>query len=60
MSKNLSDTRNRNESGLTTRSSVRRVNSAYLFSGASTLIIEHHGATYMLRVTRQDKLILTK
>lgn len=42
------------------RLSVRRVDSAYLFAGASTLTIDHDGAAYVLRITRRNKLILTK
>ena len=38
----------------------RRVNSRTLLGGGSSLLIEHEGAVYRLRVTRQGKLILTK
>ncbi|SEQ36968.1 Hemin uptake protein HemP [Devosia sp. YR412] len=31
-----------------------------LFHGETEVVIEHHGEQYRLRVTRQDKLILTK
>ncbi len=31
-----------------------------LFHGAREVIIEHAGQAYRLRITRQDKLILTK
>lgn len=31
-----------------------------LFQGARELIIEHNGSTYRLRITRNEKLILTK
>jgi hemin uptake protein HemP len=38
----------------------RRVKSADLFCGGATLIIEHAGQMYLLRTTRENKLILTK
>ena len=38
----------------------RRVSAAALLGGARELHIEHAGALYRLRITRQDKLILTK
>jgi len=31
-----------------------------MFMGRKTLVIEHRGEPYYLRVTRNDKLILTK
>jgi hemin uptake protein HemP len=31
-----------------------------MFMGRKTLVIEHRGEAYYLRVTRNDKLILTK
>jgi hemin uptake protein HemP len=31
-----------------------------LFQGQSTLVIEHRGEFYQLRITRNGKLILTK
>lgn len=31
-----------------------------LFKDRKTLTIEHRGETYLLRITRNDKLILTK
>lgn len=34
--------------------------SAELFRGSSLLRIAHRGETYLLRVTRQGKLLLTK
>lgn len=37
-----------------------RISSKDLFSGASTVEIEHAGQHYLLRVTRENKLILTK
>lgn len=35
-------------------------NSDELFSGQRELIIQHQGEQYRLRITRQEKLILTK
>lgn len=37
-----------------------RWKSKALFSGAREIIIEHAGVEYRLRLTSQDKLILTK
>tara|TARA_R110002020_G_scaffold2136_16_gene9813 strand:+ start:822 stop:1001 length:180 start_codon:yes stop_codon:yes gene_type:complete len=34
--------------------------SAALFDGADEIVVLHNGAHYRLRITRQDKLILTK
>lgn len=31
-----------------------------LFAGQQEIVIEHAGQSYRLRITRQDKLILTK
>ncbi len=39
---------------------VRRMASQRLLAGGRELVIEHHGNEYHLRVTRNDKLILTK
>jgi hemin uptake protein HemP len=36
------------------------IDSASLFRGARELVISHNGERYSLRVTRNDKLILTK
>ncbi len=36
------------------------VASGILFNGARELVIEHSGERYLLRLTKQDKLILTK
>ncbi len=38
----------------------KKVTSAALFAGNRTLVIEHLGAEYQLRLTNQNKLILTK
>mgnify|MGYP001206744087 CR=1 FL=1 len=37
-----------------------RVDSEALLQGAATLEIDHAGQLYLLRVTRENKLILTK
>ncbi|MBL6986905.1 MAG: hemin uptake protein HemP [Methylobacter sp.] len=37
-----------------------RLNSAELFNTTSEIVIEHAGEEYRLRLTRQNKLILTK
>jgi len=37
-----------------------RVESQQLFEGQRELIIQHQGEAYRLRITRHDKLILTK
>jgi len=37
-----------------------RYNSYELFAGQQEILIEHAGHAYRLRITRQDKLILTK
>lgn len=37
-----------------------RIASEKLFAGATTVEIEHAGQRYLLRVTRENKLILTK
>jgi len=38
----------------------RRYQSQTLFNGQQEILIEHAGHDYRLRITRQDKLILTK
>jgi hemin uptake protein HemP len=38
----------------------RIVTSGDLFGGESEVLILHNGVPYRLRITRQDKLILTK
>jgi len=38
----------------------RHYTTAQLFSTAREIAIEHEGATYRLRITRQGKLILNK
>ncbi len=39
---------------------ARRIDSRQLLAGARELAIAHLGETYHLRLTRNDKLILTK
>lgn len=41
-------------------SQIRRVSSLALLDGARELVIQHQGNEYHLRLTRNDKLILTK
>ena len=40
--------------------SVRTLSSNTLFQGEHEIGIEHHGALYRLKITRQGKLILNK
>jgi len=40
--------------------SSRRIKAEELFDDNKELIIEHHGKEYRLRITSNDKLILTK
>ncbi len=40
--------------------SPQRIGSGQLLSGGNELVIEHAGQEYRLRLTRNDKLILTK
>ncbi len=40
--------------------SPARIDTANLFAGKRELIILHQGEEYRLRITRQEKLILTK
>ncbi len=47
-------------SGDTAYRAARRLPSHELFAGHPRLLIEHEGAEYLLQVTRQGKLILTK
>jgi hemin uptake protein HemP len=39
---------------------VRCVESTWLFQGGREVVIVHHGQEYRLRITKSDKLILTK
>lgn len=43
-----------------TNPSVPRVASELLLAGQRELVIQHRGSEYHLRLTRNDKLILTK
>lgn len=43
-----------------TKAKARRVPSQYIFAGEKQVYIEHGDAEYLLRITRQGKLILTK
>ena len=43
-----------------TPTAERQVPSAALFQGRREIVIVHHGQEYRLRITRADKLILTK
>ncbi|HQU78916.1 MAG TPA: hemin uptake protein HemP [Azonexus sp.] len=43
-----------------TRATRPRVDSEQLLQGAPTVEIDHAGQLYLLRVTRENKLILTK
>jgi hemin uptake protein HemP len=40
--------------------SIRTLDSATLFAGRTEIIIDHDGALYRLKITRQGKLILNK
>ena len=42
------------------RELARAVDSAELFAGGREIVIRHAGSEYRLRITRTDKLILTK
>ncbi len=39
---------------------TRHISSQWLLDGARELVIRHQGSEYHLRLTRNDKLILTK
>ncbi|WP_246660471.1 hemin uptake protein HemP [Nitratireductor sp. XY-223] len=52
-----SDRDGRSEAG---KAAVKTLKSQDLFQGARELGIEHHGALYRLKITRQGKLILNK
>ena len=39
---------------------TRIVTTAELFGGSDEIVVLHNGVPYRLRITRQDKLILTK
>nr|WP_064504884.1 hemin uptake protein HemP [Frateuria defendens] len=44
----------------TNATAVRRISSDSLLEGGRELVIQHQGGEYHLRLTRNDKLILTK
>lgn len=44
----------------TETAAVARVTSEHLFAGKTEVVIAHGGETYRLRLTRQNRLILTK
>jgi hemin uptake protein HemP len=52
------DDTQRAELGAETRQ--KRIDSSRLLAGARELVIDHAGQHYRLRLTRNDKLILTK
>ena len=41
-------------------SSIKRLNTNQLFADVKEVMIEHLNETYVLRITKQNKLILTK
>ena len=43
-----------------TASDQRQIPSTSLFHGRREIVIVHHGQEYRLRITKADKLILTK
>jgi hemin uptake protein HemP len=43
-----------------TTSEQRQIPSTSLFHGRREIVIVHHGQEYRLRITKADKLILTK
>lgn len=52
---------NSNSTGhVTVDACQKRINSDTLLGDAGRIVIEHEGAEYVLRVTSQKKLILTK
>lgn len=46
--------------GNATTNDVPQISTAQLFRGGNEVLIEHRGERYRLRLTRQDRLILTK
>lgn len=49
-----------NEKLNTTKNANRRLNTSDLFNGETAITIEHKNEEYRLRITSNDKLILTK
>jgi len=54
----VSDQTLQTELGADTRN--KRIDSSRLLAGSREVVIEHAGQEYRLRLTRNDKLILTK
>lgn len=48
------------DSGTSTASGERRIQSEQLLQGARRIVIDHGDASYTLLLTRNDKLILVK
>ena len=46
--------------GISALPETRQLDSRTLFAGQREITIRHHGALYRLRITQQNKLILTK
>jgi hemin uptake protein HemP len=45
---------------IVTTTEQRQIASTWLFHGRREIVIVHHGQEYRLRITKADKLILTK
>jgi len=60
MKQKLNDSAAKNENLAANITRKNHFNSEMLFAGQQEIIIEHAGHAYRLRITRQDKLILTK
>jgi len=60
MSQQNDQTNTPRESILPAMQPLRRLSSNELFDGKSRVVIEHGGIEYLLQITRQGKLILTK
>ena len=55
------ETQNKNaEPGRQPSHGSKTLKSADLFHGSKEICIDHNGAVYRLRITRQDKLVLNK
>lgn len=50
----------RGKATLYSRGEMRRFDSQSLFANSSAILIRHGDADYLLRITSQNKLILTK
>lgn len=51
---------NVSEKNVPSNSAAKRINSTQLFLNAKEIMIDHLNETYLLRLTKQNKLILTK